>query len=38
VRFQKGSSDFFSFERLKDFDDLTKKYKTQKEQGDENPI
>lgn len=38
VRFQKGSFDYFSLEKLKDFEDLTKKHKVSKETSDDGPI
>lgn len=37
MRFPKGNSDFFSFDKLKDFDDLSKKLKVSKE-TDDGPI
>ncbi len=38
MRFQKGYNEHFSLDKLKDFDDLTKKHKVQKENGDDSPI
>ena len=34
VRFQKGVNEYFNFQKLRDFEDLSKKHKTHKEYSD----
>lgn len=38
MKFPKSVSDYFTFDKLKDFDDISKKVRVSKDSGDDGPV